>query len=60
MDMFQIKLLNSSDPLAAKVVEIRDRYPLRLATRYDGSAIGGTAIDGAYIYPAISAASSTP
>jgi hypothetical protein len=57
---FQIKLLNSSDPLAAEVVEIRNRYPLKIPTRYTGSSIAGLAIDGAYIYPPITAPSSAP
>lgn len=60
IDAFQIKLLNASDPLAAEVAEIRNRYPLRIPTRYNGSSIAGLAIDGAYIYPSITAASSTP
>jgi len=60
LDAFQIKLLNSSDPLAAEVVEIRNRYPLTIPTRYNGSSIAGLAIDGAYIYPPITAARSAP
>jgi hypothetical protein len=60
LDAFQIKLLNSSDPLAAEVVEIRHRYPLKIPTRYNGSSIAGLAIDGAYIYPPITAPSSAP
>jgi hypothetical protein len=60
LDAFQVKLLNSSDPLAAQVVEIRNRHPLKIATHYNGSSIAGTAIDGAYIYPPLTAPSSTP
>ena len=60
LDAFQVKLLNSSDPLAAEVVEIRDRYPLKIPTRYSGSSIAGLAIDGACIYPPVAARSSAP
>ncbi len=51
LDPFQIKLVNSSDPIARDAIRIRDRYSAPLATRYGGSSIGGTSIDGAYIYP---------
>lgn len=60
LDVFQVKLLNSADRLAAKVIEIRDRYPLKTPMRYNGTSIGGLAIDGAYLYPRITASSSTP
>ena len=60
LDAFQVKLLNSSDPLAAEVIEIRNRYPLTIPTRYNGSSIAGLAIDGAYIYPPVAASSSAP
>ncbi len=51
LDAFQIKLLNSNDALAMKAKEIRDRHPAPIATRYNGTHIGGTPIGGAYIYP---------
>ena len=60
LDAFQVKLLNSADPLAAKIIEIRDRYPLKTATRYNGSSIAGMAIGGAFIYPPIAATTSAP
>ena len=60
LDAFRVKLLNSADPLAVKVIEIRDKYPLRISTHYNGSSIAGMAIGGAYIYPPITAASSAP
>jgi len=53
LDPFQIKLVNSSDPIARDAIQIRDRYPVSLPTRYQGSWIGGMGIDGAYIYPPI-------
>ena len=60
LDAFQVKLLNSADPVAAKVIEIRNRYPLKSVTRYNGSSIAGMAIDGAFIYPPIAATTSAP
>src|SRR5690606_34634767 len=60
LDAFQVKLLNSADPVAAKVIEIRDRYPLKVPMRYNGTSIAGLPIDGAYLYPPITASSSTP
>ncbi len=60
LDAFQVKLVNSSDPIASDAIRIRDRYPATLATRYGGSSIGGTSIDGAYIYAPISAMDATP
>jgi hypothetical protein len=60
LDAFQVKLLNCEDPLAAEVMEIRNRYRSKNATQYNGSSIAGMAIDSAYIYPPIAAPSSAP
>ena len=60
LDPFQIKLLNSSDPIAQDAIRIRDRYPAPLVTRYGGSSLGGISIDGARIYPPIAALKATP
>lgn len=60
LDPFQVKLVNSSDPVARDAIQIRDRYPAPLPTRFGGSSIGGISIDGAYIYPRISATKVTP
>jgi len=60
LDPFQIKLVNSSDPIAQDAMRIRDRYPGPLVTRYGGSSLGGTSIDGACIYPPIAALKATP
>jgi len=60
LDPFQIKLVNSSDPVARDAIQIRDRYPAKTATRYQGSSIGGMSIEGAYIYPSLSTMKSAP
>jgi len=60
LDPFQIKLVNSSDPIARDAIQIRDRYPGKTPTRYHGTSMGGMSIDGAYIYPPLSAMKSVP
>jgi hypothetical protein len=60
LNPFQIKLVNSSDPVARRAIEIRDRYSMPLPTRYNGSTLGGLSIDGAYIYPRVDAMQAVP
>lgn len=55
LDAFQIKLISSGDALAKKAKEIRDRHHAPLVTRYGGSSLAGIPVDGAYIYPPLSA-----
>lgn len=55
LNPFHVKLVSSSDPVACEAMKIRDRYPATVPTRYQGSSIGGLSIDGAYIYPPLSA-----
>lgn len=58
LDPFQVKLLNSSDPIAKDAIQIRDRYPAKIPTRYNGASIGGMSIKSAYIYAPLSVAQS--
>jgi hypothetical protein len=58
LDVFRVKLLGASEPVAQKVVEIRDSRPGRTPVRYNGSSIAGLQIEGSYIYPAITTPSS--
>ena len=60
LDPFQVKLVNSSDPIAHDAIEIRDSYSAPLATHYGGTSIGGMSIDYAYIYPPVSAMKASP
>lgn len=60
LDPFQIKLVNSTDPVAQDAISIRDRYPAPLVTRYGGSSIGGMSIHCARIYPPVAALKATP
>lgn len=58
LDPFQIKLVNSSDPIARDAMEIRDRYRRNRATQLQDSLLGGLGIEGAYIYPPLAAMTS--
>lgn len=60
LNMFQVKLVSSSDRVARDAIRIRDRYPTPVPTRYQGSSLGGLAIDGAYIYPPLVAQKTSP
>ena len=51
ISLSQIKLIEPSNPIAVDAMEVRDRYPARLATRYRGKTLGDVSIDEAYIYP---------
>lgn len=52
LDPFEVKLLSPCDRLARGLVEWGQRSPDGWPAFYDGSALGGVPIDGAYIYPA--------
>ena len=60
LDLFQIKLINSSDPIARDAIAYRDRFPTNVGMRYPGTSIGGLGIDEAYIYPPIPALAAAP
>jgi len=57
---FQVKLVNSSDPVARDAMKFRDRYPVAVGLPYGGSTIGGIEVDGAYVYPSVVAKNSHP
>jgi hypothetical protein len=60
LNMFQVKLVSSSDRVARDAIRIRDRFPTPVPTRYQESSLGGLAIDGAYIYPPLVAQKTSP
>ena len=60
IDLMQIKLVNSSDPVAQAAVKIRDRRTAPIPTRYHGGSMGGLTIGDAYIYPPLPAAKPAP
>ena len=51
---FQIKLVNTSHPVAQDAIEVRERFPAPIITRFGGTSIGGMSIHGACIYPPVS------
>jgi hypothetical protein len=46
-----IKIIDANNPIARAAIEVRNRYPARLATRYHVKRLGSMAIEEAYIYP---------
>lgn len=46
-----IKIVDADNPIARSAIVVRDRYPARLPTRYNGKSLGNMAIEEAYIYP---------
>jgi hypothetical protein len=50
LDPFRIKLISTSDPLAQAVIEIQNRYPGRMPTRFR-APFGPLPAEEAYIYP---------
>jgi len=48
-----INLLNDKDEIALAAIELRDRLPARIPTRYHGRHIGGLPVKEAYIYQKI-------
>jgi len=52
IDLFRIRLANSSDPLATALLKEREKYPgSRVGIRVGEGWFGDRAIEGAYIYP---------
>jgi hypothetical protein len=46
-----IKLVNDMNPIAQDAIEVRDRQPAKIPTRYHGKRLGSLPINEAYIYP---------
>ncbi len=51
ISLSSIKIVDVNNPIARAAIEVRDRYPARLATRYNSKRLASMAIDEAYIYP---------
>jgi hypothetical protein len=51
LDPFRVKLVTVDHPFAKGALDIIRRFPGRMATHFHGKVLGGTSIDGAYIYP---------
>jgi hypothetical protein len=51
LDPFRVKLVNTKNPLAKAAIDVNQRFPGRIPTRFGGKSFGGTSIDDVYIYP---------
>jgi hypothetical protein len=50
-DPFQKKVFGPSESVGRALVDFQRRYPGRLPRWYDGTSLGGVAIEAAYVYP---------
>ncbi|HUG94399.1 MAG TPA: hypothetical protein VML55_26445, partial [Planctomycetaceae bacterium] len=48
---YEIRLLNSADPIAGDAIALRDRYPIRKPTRYHGQRLGSLMAEEVFFYP---------
>lgn len=46
----EVKAISPNNPIAKDVISIMARYPARLATWIDGSALGSAALERVYVY----------
>ena len=51
LDPFQVKVIGTDHPVAKAVMEIQQKYPGTLPTRYHGRQLGGLSVEEVYIYP---------
>jgi len=51
LDPFRVKVISADDPLAQAAMEIHNRFPGRMATRFGGKMFGGVSVDDVFIYP---------
>jgi len=51
LDPFQVKVVGTKEPVAKAVLEIQEKFPGGLPTRYHGRPLGGLSVEEAYIYP---------
>lgn len=51
LDPFRVKLISADDPLSKAALEIHQRFPGPMATRFGGKSFGGLNVDDVYIYP---------
>jgi hypothetical protein len=51
IDPFRVKLISPDDPIARAAMELYQRFPGRIPTRFNGSVFGDTAVAEAFVYP---------
>ncbi len=47
----ETKLIHAMNPIAQDAIAVRDRYPGKMPTKYQGRRLGNLSIEEAYIYP---------
>lgn len=52
LDPFRVRLIPTNSPLAEAAWGINQRFPGKMATRFQGEEFGGNHADGVYVYPA--------
>jgi hypothetical protein len=50
-DLFRVKLIGATDPLAHAAWEVCRRAPAGIGTHLRDGAFGGMAVEGVYVYP---------
>lgn len=55
LDPFRVKVISPDDPIAKAVMDIYQRFPARIPTRFNGAVLGGIAVAEVYIYPPLPA-----
>ncbi len=48
-----LTLLNDKEPIAQAAIELRDRLPARISTRYHVRRLGGLSVNEVYVYPKV-------
>ncbi|MEO6811667.1 MAG: hypothetical protein ABI353_21355 [Isosphaeraceae bacterium] len=51
LNPFRVKLVGVEDPFAKAAVDINQRFPGQMATRFGGKSFGGTSVEDIYVYP---------
>ena len=51
LDPFRVKLIKSDSQLSKAALDIQNRFPARIPTRFGGSTFGDVSVDEVYIYP---------
>ena len=56
IDSMRVKLIGATSETARAIVELRDRYPARIATKIGSQWLGRFLVDRGYIYPPVTSA----
>ncbi|GAC1470560.1 MAG: hypothetical protein NVSMB9_15760 [Isosphaeraceae bacterium] len=51
IDPFQVRVVSADDPVARAALDVQNRWPGKMPTRYHGPQLGGVGIEDSYIYP---------